>query len=107
MAERPLDLCWEALVDETRAVPEIERGQLNVALRAIRACCQRDGIHPDSVPQEIHLRAAAYRRTFKNCSLTPMALAKHWQRVMVNQTTSVEEQTLQRLRHTSHGEIAL
>lgn len=108
MSARPLDECWEALVSETQAVPEIERGALNTALRAIRAVCHREGIHPDCIPQEIHLRADAYRRTFPNCSVTPMALAKHWKRVMVNNTSAtVEEQALARLRHTTHGGITL
>lgn len=107
MATRPVDECWEALVDETQAVPEVERGALNQALRAIRAVCSREGIHPDSIPQEIHLRADAYRRTFPNCSVTPMALAKHWKRVMIRPQASVEEQALAALRHPTHGSVTL
>jgi hypothetical protein len=106
---KPLDPCWETLVEETHATPEIERGALNTALRAIRAACERDGIHPDDVPQEIRLRAEAYRRAYAPCALTPMALAKHWRRVMVSTPTNmtVEEQTLTRLRSASHGPVTL
>lgn len=80
-AKREPDLAWEALVDETRAMPEMERGALNAALKAIRAQCHRDGIHPDSIPDEIRLRADAYRtHAFAGLTLTPTALAKHWNR---------------------------
>lgn len=47
--KREPDLAWEAFVAETQATSEIERGQLNVALKAIRAQCERDGLHPDSI----------------------------------------------------------
>lgn len=105
---KPLDYCWEALVEETQAVPEIERGNLNTALLAIRACCQRDGLHPDSIPDEIRLRARTYRSVMNGCTLTPMALAKHWRRCLP-QTASVtaEESALASLRHPQHGKMTL
>jgi hypothetical protein len=85
------DLAWEALVKETAANPAIERGQLNVALKAIREAAYSEGLTEDGVPEEIRLRCQAYRDTFPGITLTPLALAKHWFRVMVHPTTpSVE-----------------
>jgi hypothetical protein len=79
---RRRDEAWEALVRETRANPEIERGSLNTALRAIKAAAEVEGLLPDDLPAEISLRAAAYRKTFPGMTLTPNALAKHWFRVV-------------------------
>lgn len=80
---RPPDLCWDALVAVTGAMPEVERGPLNTALKAIRAQCARDGINPDQIPNEIHRRAKLYREgQFRGLTLTPMALAKNWIRVL-------------------------
>ena len=100
LATRKTDVCWEALVRETAANPAMERGQLNTALRAIREAAFSEGLVDDeSLAAEIPLRAQAYRNKMPNCSLTPTALAKHWFRVMVTQSTaSVEEQALARLR---------
>jgi len=83
-AGRALDICWEALVHETAANPAMERGQLNVALRAIREAAFSEGLVDDeAIATEIGLRAQAYREKMPECSLTPTALAKHWFRVMV------------------------
>lgn len=103
MGIRPTDLCWEALVQETNAHPDLERGTLNAALKAIRQAAEYEGLAPDSIPDEIHLRAQAYRdcKTLGDCLLTPMALAKHWFRVVAQQANakqSVEQQTIARLR---------
>lgn len=83
MTERPRDLAWEALVQETAANPAMERGQLNVALRAIREAAFTEGLTEEGIPEEIRLRCEAYRRTYPGLPLTPTALAKHWFRVMV------------------------
>lgn len=85
MTERRIDLAWESLVRETAANPAMERGPLNVALRAIREAAFSEGLTEEGIPEEIVLRCAAYRRTFPNLTLTPTALAKHWFRVMVEQ----------------------
>lgn len=79
---RPPDLAFDALVEVTQSMVEMERDKINVALRAIRAQCERDGLHPDSIPDEIRLRAAHYRTTFPGLTMTPTALAKHWIRVL-------------------------
>lgn len=80
---KPLDVCWEALVQETAANPAIERSKLNTALKAIRAAAFSEGLVEDeAVAEEIRLRAAAYRQTMGGCCLTPMALANHWFRVV-------------------------
>ncbi len=91
---KPIDPCWEALVRETAANPAMERGQLNVALRAIRQAAFSEGLTDDTaVAHEILLRAQAYRDRMPQCSLTPTALAKHWFRVMVNPATQSTQQT--------------
>lgn len=93
MATRPIDECWEALVRETAANPAMERGQLNVALRAIREAAFSEGLIEDqAIAQEIALRARAYRERMPQCSLTPTALAKHWFRVMVQPVTEPSRQ---------------
>jgi hypothetical protein len=76
------DLAWEALVEATRANPVFERGRIAVALKAIRECCQMDGISEEGIPDEIRSRAAHYRDHFKGIELTPTALARHWYRVL-------------------------
>ena len=93
---KPLDLVWEALVEETQAVPEVERGSLNTARRAIVAASQREGILPEDLPNEIRVRAKAYRHVMGGCTLTPMALAKHWRRCVVQLTS--EQAAIQHLR---------
>ena len=77
MGERQRDLAWEALVRETSANPAMERGQLNTALRAIREAAFSEGLTEDGLPEEIRLRADAYRRMWPMLTLTPTALAKH------------------------------
>lgn len=81
--ERPRDLAWEALVETTHANPAMERGKLNAALKAIREAALVDGLHPDSLPAEIHRRADAYREKWPGLTLTPTALATHWFRVVL------------------------
>ena len=58
---RERDLAWEALVRETAANPAMERGQINVALKAIREAAFTEGLMEDGLPEEIGLRAQAYR----------------------------------------------
>jgi len=109
---RSQDPCWEALIRATGAHPTAERVLLNVGLKAIRAACLDEGIPFENIPSEIERRAEAYRKVFPSCAITPMALAKHWCRVLGEATrfaagVTVEEQTLARLRHNAHGEVAL
>jgi hypothetical protein len=89
---RERDLAWEALVRETAANPAMERGQINVALKAIREAAFTEGLMEDGLPEEIGLRAQAYRETFPGLALTPTALAKHWFRVMVKRDARVTGQ---------------
>lgn len=81
---RKNDEAWDVLVEVTQANPAMEKGKLGVALRAIREACLRDGIHADSIPAEIRLRAAAYHVTFPGLTITPTALATHWFRVLAS-----------------------
>ena len=76
------DLSWEALVRETHANPAMERGKLNSALKGIRAAALTEGLSEDSLPEEIRLRAQAYRDRWPQLTLTPNALAVHWFRVI-------------------------
>lgn len=104
MSERQRDLAWEALVRETAANPAMERGALNVALKAIREAAYSEGLMEDGLPEEIRLRAIAYRETFPGITLTPTALAKHWFRVMVKDETagrSPQQRALDELRRKS------
>lgn len=99
MSARERDLAWEALVETTHANPAIERGQLNTALRAIREASLTEGLAEESLPEEIRLRGRAYQAVFSGCALTPMALAKHWFRVLAQPIqSSPVEQALERLR---------
>lgn len=82
MSERQLDRSWEALVRETHANPAMERGKLNVALKAIREAALTEGLLEDGLPEEIRLRAQAYRDKWPHLTLTPTSLAVHWHRVM-------------------------
>lgn len=106
---KPLDECWEALVEETESLPEVERGSLNTALKAIKASCAREGITPDLIPSEIRRRADLYRTgNMAQCTLSPMALAKNWLRVLNQRAAlSPEQQALNRLRSSSHGSVTL
>lgn len=102
---RSEDPCWEALIRATKASPAVERDILNVALKAIKAVCERDGIV--DVPSEIERRAAAYQAMMPNCMLTPMALAKHWNRVLLSAPVSAEQAAISALRSSTHGEVRL
>ena len=100
-AKRAPDLAFEVLVEETKAMPEMERGAINTALKAIKAQCHRDGLHPDEVSNEIRRRAKAYReREFVGLHLTPTALAKHWNRCVPKQQ---EETLLERAARERSG----
>lgn len=74
------DLSWEALIEETSASIPAERGKCNRALRLIR---QAMGDAEDSdVANAIRHRSRLYRRLWPHLSLTPTALASHWDRLL-------------------------
>jgi hypothetical protein len=77
------DFAYEALAEVSATDPEIGRGQLNAALRDIRAQEPALASIENSylLGDEIHERAKMYRRVFGDAALTPNALAKHWLRV--------------------------
>ena len=83
MSTRERDYAFEALAEVTASDPGIARGQLNAALRDIRAQEPELASTDNSylLSAEIHERAKMYRAVFENAALTPTALAKHWQRV--------------------------
>jgi hypothetical protein len=75
----PHDLSFEALVEATGATIASERGQLNVALKAIRE--EESELNDEELALLIRLRADDYRRYFPDMACTPTALSKHWNRV--------------------------
>lgn len=99
MARAP-DLAFEALVRATNAVVEMERGKINVALKAIRSAWEREGGMPEDLPKEIELRADAYRNMWPMLTLTPTALATHWYRVMTQRqpTKTSQQQAIDELK---------
>lgn len=108
---RQRNVCWDALVEVTGANEDFTAGRIAAALKGIRAAALKEGfVSDEDIAEEIGRRAQAYRTCFPACPLTPTALATHWKRVVVEaarRTLTVEEQTLARLRHTTHGEVAL
>lgn len=85
---RERDYAYEALAEVTASDPEVARGQLNAALRDIRAMESIIGTLVNSylLGAEIHERAKMYRSVFDDAALTPNALAKHWLRVKEEST---------------------
>src|SRR3990167_172038 len=79
MAERKLDLAYEALAEATSTDMNEGRGELNAALRSIKEQWGADA--PEYLPSEISERAKLYKRAMPGVMLTPSALAKHWLRV--------------------------
>jgi hypothetical protein len=82
------DYAYEALAEVTGTDLEVGRGQLNAALRDIRAQHPSLASTEDSylLGAEVHDRAKMYRRVFPDVVLTPTALAKHWLRVEAEST---------------------
>lgn len=73
------DYAYEALAEVTGSDMNEHRGQLNAALKSIRAQAEIEDSY--LLADEIHARAKMYRSVFENAALTPTALAKHWIRV--------------------------
>ncbi len=74
------DYAYEALAEVTSTDQGVGRGQLNAALRDIRAQ-EPDLTDSYLLSAEIHDRAKMYRQMFPEIALTPTALSKHWVRV--------------------------
>jgi hypothetical protein len=74
LASTRSDLLFDAVIDvcgmKSGELTKTARGGLNKALADLRAV--------QATPDEVHARAVRYRSQYQNCSLTPMALAKHW-----------------------------
>ena len=79
---RKADPDFDALVNVTHANVAMERGRLNIALKAIKVAWENEGGLPDGLAAEIGLRAEAYRNLWPGMALTPTALAVHWSRVI-------------------------
>lgn len=77
MAER--NYAFEALAEVTATDWEVGRGQLNAALKSIRA--QTEIKDDYLLADEIHERGKMYRALWPEITLTPTALAKHWVRL--------------------------
>ena len=78
MTRQP-DYAFEALAEVTDADPAANRGELNIALKQIKAQSEITDSYILSV--EIHDQAKRYRDVMPEMLLTPTALAKHWTRV--------------------------
>lgn len=80
---RPRDYAYEALAEVTASDPTVARGQLNAALRDIRAQHPALASAEDSylLGAEVHERSKQYLAVFPDAALTPNALAKHWTRL--------------------------
>ena len=76
---RERDYAYEALAEVTATDMDAGRGELNSALKSIRA--QSEITDSYLLSAEIYDRAKMYRAVFENAVLTPSALAKHWKRV--------------------------
>lgn len=76
---RERDYAYEALAEVTGTDMTAGRGELNVALKTIRA--QSDIEDSYLLADEIHERAKMYGSAMPDVMLTPTALAKHWKRV--------------------------
>lgn len=77
---RPRDYAYEALAEATSTDIDAGRGELNIALKTIRAQSEIQDSY--LLAAEIHERAKAYRKVMGDeIMLTPTALAKHWKRV--------------------------
>lgn len=73
------DYSFEALAEVTATDWNTGRGELNKALMLIK---EQSEIEDDYLlSAEIHDRAKMYRALWPEMSLTPSALAKHWERV--------------------------
>ena len=78
MSER--NYSFEALAAATNTDWAAGRGELNIALKTIRA--QESELSDYALADEIHRRAVLYREVMgEEILLTPTALAKHWIRV--------------------------
>lgn len=83
MGRKP-DLAFEALCKATGANEHVDgqRAKINTALKGIRAAWKADGLVEDDLPAEIERRAGEYQRKWPTLTLTPMALAVHWNRLI-------------------------
>lgn len=97
---RAKDLDFEALAKVTNANIEMERGRLNIALRAIKIAWESEGGRPEDLAREIGLRGEAYREVWPKMTITPTALAVHWHRVMAElaQRKSPQQRAIDELR---------
>lgn len=91
--QRQPDHAWDALVNVTGANPEFERGRIAIALKAIRAA-SADSIAAEELPLEIERRAKLYHQAWPTMTLTPTALARHWNRVVQMANGSAGAQAL-------------
>jgi hypothetical protein len=80
---RERDYAYEAIAEVTATDPEVGRGQINAALRDIRAQHPALASTSDSylLGAEVHDRAKMYAAVFPDAALTPTALSKHWTRL--------------------------
>lgn len=72
--QRPPDLLFDALVVacgiDPKGLTASARGSVNTALKQLREV--------EATPNQVQLRARRFRERYRDITLTPTALAKHW-----------------------------
>ena len=81
---RATDHGFDALVEVTGANVAVERGAINAALKAIKDALAGE-VEGELLGQVIRDMAARYRRLWPDMTLTPTALAKHWNRILAEE----------------------
>jgi DNA-binding transcriptional ArsR family regulator len=83
-APRQRDELWDAMLTACRinpdTIPRTARGAINRAVKELREI--------GATPQDVEAKAAAYRKTWPEMSLTPTALAKHWAQLTAGRTAT-------------------
>lgn len=74
---RPRDLLWDAVMAacsiDTEAIPASARGAYNRAIRDLRAI--------GATPEQVEEKAAGWRRSWSQVTMTPTALARRWSEI--------------------------
>lgn len=73
-APRPADPMWDTMLRvcniDPNGLTKTARGQINAALKELRDI--------SATPADLEAKAAAYRKTWPEITITPTALVKHW-----------------------------
>jgi hypothetical protein len=89
---RARDFGFEALVEVTGANVAVERGAINSALKAIKEALGGE-VDGELLGEVITDMAGRYRKLWPDMTLTPTALAKHWNRILAEETERAKPTT--------------